>query len=54
VIHLSRKAEGNGPMTPWQPEMFLIIFKGANSIFTVMWGEIRQTQVLINAIGFSN
>jgi hypothetical protein len=22
VIHLSRKAEGNGPMTPWQPKMF--------------------------------
>lgn len=22
VIHLSRKAEGYGPVTPWQPEMF--------------------------------
>ena len=22
VIYLSRKAEGNGPMTPWQPKIF--------------------------------
>jgi|GEM_PF-3035094 len=27
VIHLSRKAEGNGPMTPWQPEMFFFNIK---------------------------
>jgi len=24
VIHLSRKAEGNGPLKPWQPEMIYI------------------------------
>ena len=24
VVHLSRKAEGNGPATPWQPEMYSI------------------------------
>lgn len=34
VIHLSRKAEGYGPTTPWQPEMCLKSFKGANSIPT--------------------
>ena len=32
VIHLSRKAEGNGPMTPWQPKMVSKTLKGANSI----------------------
>ncbi len=34
VIHLSRKAEGYGPMTPWQPKMFSQTLKGANSILT--------------------
>lgn len=32
TIHLSRKAEGYGPTTPWQPEMRFKSFKGANSI----------------------
>jgi hypothetical protein len=36
VIHLSRKAEGNGPTTPWQPEMFMAL-KGANSIPVADW-----------------
>lgn len=30
--HLLRKAEGYGPLTPWQPLLFTQRYEGANSI----------------------
>jgi hypothetical protein len=50
VNHLSRKAEGNGPMTPWQPKMFSQTLKGANSILAIV-GRDKTDSSFNNKIG---
>ncbi len=32
--HLSRKAEGYGPMKPWQPTQYTRLCEGANSSYS--------------------
>lgn len=47
VIHLSRKAEGNGPMTPWQPK--------CRNAFKVLTPSRRNAgQITDSSFNFSN